>query len=86
MPSFKENYSFKETNKKCFTYSNKIVYVPYEQKSTIIMIGLPVLPKCFFKFKACLQILQMILFQKLRVELKMVYGINIQLETLNKVK
>ena len=82
MPNFKENYIFKENNKKCFTYSNKIIYVPYDQKSTILMIGLPVRVECLFKFKACLQIIHMILFQKLRVQMKVVYSILISLETL----
>jgi predicted Zn-dependent peptidase len=82
MPNFKENYSFKENNKNCFTYCNKIVYVPYHQKSTILMIGHPVKIKCLFKFNACLKIIHMILFQKLRVEMKLVYDIIIKLETL----
>ena len=82
MPNFKENYVFKENKKKCFTYSNKIIYVPYKQKSTIIVIGLPVITECLFKFKASMQILHMILFQKLRVEMRMVYGISINLQCL----
>lgn len=82
MPNFKENYIFKENKKKCFTHSNKIIYVPHTQKSTILMIGLPVVTNCLFKFKASMQILHMILFQKLRVEMKMIYGISIKLECL----
>ena len=82
MPNFKENYIFKENKKKCFTHSNKIIYVPYKQKSTILMIGLPIVTDCLFKFKASMQILHMILFQKLRVEMKMIYGISIKLECL----
>ena len=89
MPNFKENYFFKEKNEKIFTFSNKIIYVPYKQKSTILMIGLPISHKfnnfsnfSHHKFQACLKILHMILFQKLRVELKVIYGISIQLEPL----
>ena len=82
MPNFKENYIFKENKKKCFTYSNKIIYVPYKQKSTILMIGLPIVTECLYKFKASMQILHMILFQKLRVEMKMIYGLSIKLECL----
>ncbi len=81
MPNFK-NYKQKFEKKDIFTYSNKIIYVPYKQKSTILMIGLPIVTECFFKCKACLQILHMILFQKLRIEMKIIYGITIQLETL----
>lgn len=44
------------------------------------MIGIPIVTDCLFKSKACLQILHMILFQKLRVEMKMIYGITIQLK------
>jgi predicted Zn-dependent peptidase len=82
MPNFKENYKQRIEKKDIFTYSNTFIYVPYQQKSTILMIGLPIVTECFFKFKACLQILHMILFQKLRIEMKMIYGITIQLETL----
>jgi predicted Zn-dependent peptidase len=82
MPSFKENYSFKEKKKECFTYSNKTVYVHQIQKSTILLIAMPVIVKSFFKFRACLQILQTLLFQKLRIEMKTIYGISISLETL----
>lgn len=82
MPNFKENYIFKENNKNYFTYSNKIVYVPYDQKSTIIMIGLPVKGKCLFKFKICLEIIHMILLQKLRIDMKLIYDISITLKTL----
>jgi predicted Zn-dependent peptidase len=82
MPNFKENYKQKTEKKDIFTYSNKIIYIPYKQKSTILVIGLPIVTECLFKFKACLQILHMILFQKLRIEMKMIYGITIELETL----
>ena len=81
MPKFKGAHRFKE-NVSCFTYSNKIIYVPYKQKSTILIIGLPVFVKSTNKLQACLQILHMILFQKLRVEMKMIYGISIKLEVL----
>jgi predicted Zn-dependent peptidase len=82
MPNFKEHYKQKNEKKDIFTYSNKIIYVPYKQKSTILMMGIPIVTECLFKSKACLQILHMILFQKLRVEMKVIYSINIELVTL----
>ena len=82
MPDFKENYSFKETKEEYFTYSNKIIYVPYKQKSTTLTIGMHVPKIILHKLSACIYVLHTLLFQKLRVEMKMIYGISINLETL----
>ena len=77
MPNFKENFYFKEIKKDFFSYKNKIIYVPYKQKSTILLIGIPLQFESH-KINACIIVLHMLLFQLLRVKMKMVYGIQIQ--------
>jgi hypothetical protein len=77
MPNFKENFHFKEIKKDFFSYKNKIVYVPYKQKSTILLIGIPLQVESH-KINACIIVLHMLLFQLLRVKMKMVYSIQIQ--------
>jgi len=79
MPNFKENYKKIESSPDIFTYSNEIVYVQYDQKSTILMMGIPIVTKSLFKTESCLKILHMILFQELRIKKKMIYSIHIDL-------
>jgi predicted Zn-dependent peptidase len=71
--------TLKTLKKEIFSYSTKIIYVPFKQKSTILMMAMPIQLKKYYKMGAALSILHMILFQELRVKLKMVYGITIAL-------
>jgi predicted Zn-dependent peptidase len=80
MPSFKENFTFKPDNKNYFTFSNKIIYVPCKQKSTTLIIAMPItlnITANEHKYNASIYVLHMLLFQKLRVQMKLVYGISI---------
>jgi len=74
-------YFIKE--KEIFTYSNKIIHIYHNIKSTIFMMGIPV-KGVSYKMSACLSVLHSILFQKLRVEMKMIYGIRVELINLPK--
>ena len=82
LPTFKTNYVFEEKTMQIFTYSNKIVYLKQNLKSTNLMMGIPI-DKCEpHKMNACLQVLHAILFQRLRIQMKMIYGIQLTLFTL----
>jgi len=65
-----------------FTYSNKKIHLNYDLKSTILMMGIPIKTCECHKMVACLQILNAILFEQLRIQMKIIYGIKISLCTL----
>jgi len=65
-----------------FTYSNKKIHLNYDLKSTIFMMGIPIKTCECHKMVACLQILNAILFEQLRIQMKIIYGIKISLLTL----
>jgi len=79
MPNFKETYHYKNPRKNLLSYSNKIIYVPQKQKSTILIMGLPIVCNDSYKWNACLIVLNMVLFQLLRIEMKLVYSVSISL-------
>lgn len=79
MPNFKETHHFKKPREDFFSYSNKIIYVPQKQKSTILMMAMPIICNDTYKMNACLSVLHMIFFQLLRIEMKLIYSISISL-------
>ena len=79
MPNFKETHHFKKPREDFFSYSNKIIYVPQKQKSTILMMAMPIICNDTYKMNACLSVLHMIFFQLLRIEMKVIYSISISL-------
>lgn len=80
MPSFKENFTFKQDKKNYFTFSNEIIYVPHDQKSTTLVIAMPItlnITANLHKYNASIYVLHKLMFHKLRVLMKLVYGIHI---------
>lgn len=72
------------THLNVFTFSNSFIYVKDDIKSTILMMGIPISinPSNYHKMEACLKCIHSILFQVLRIEMKMIYGIEISLHVL----
>jgi predicted Zn-dependent peptidase len=79
MPNFKETHHFKKPREDFFSYSNKIIYVPQKQKSTILVMGMPIICNDTYKMNACINVLHMIFFQLLRIEMKLIYSLSISL-------
>ena len=79
--NFNKNDKLNSLKKDIFTYSNKIIHIHHNLKSTMFMMGFPI-SGVSYKMRACLSVLLSILFQKLRVEMKMIYGIQINLVNL----
>tara|TARA_E500000178_G_C17010201_1_gene750132 strand:+ start:625 stop:1962 length:1338 start_codon:yes stop_codon:yes gene_type:complete len=70
------------TNKSCYTLKKQIIYVPDKSnKTTQLLIGFPtnihVLHKLYNCLDTGLQIMKNLLFQRLRTQLKLVYGISV---------